>query len=574
MGGGIIWRYGRTLADVADRLPALAFKLNILESLARQARYAPRGKRLSQLDAAEAFLLEVDPDRAYPVGMVVHAITGYRPKHEDAAAEINPAELLTGVALQHDLGLFLEQVSDDANLAALDPALAGEPILGIDDVCQRFGVTSKTIQRWRRRGLPARRFLFDDANGGRAKKRVGFRLSCVEKFVAKQDGAAVRPAGVAPLSSAEQAALVTHARRLVEAGYDRREIVRRVALRAGRSALAVLHTLEQHDRVHADRPDRQTLSHAAPAPSKVVAAKLREALEQGEGLRTAARRLKVRAATAYRVVLEAKAEKLASAAVGFHDDPLYHAANPDEAERQVNQLVAAAEQAIEAESSDPRDRRAPKGLPPYFMALYATPLLTPSLERALFLALNYHRFRFAELRQALDPHLCRRRDLQRLERHLAASRAVKNRIVTANLRLVVSVARKHVRPGLDLMELVSDGNVVLMRAVDGFDVHRGFKFSTYATLALMKGYARSVPAMQADQATPRLLGEPVQTDRALNRVAELDELDQLLGCLSRSERRAISDAWGLTAESDRITSKSARLAGERALAKLRKAAGV
>src|SRR4029078_6446317 len=73
--------------------------------------------------------------------------------------------------------------------------------------------------------------------------------------------------------------------------------------------------------------------------------------------------------------------------------------------------------------------------------------------------------------------------------------AVKNQIVQANLRLVVSVARKHLRPGLSLMELISDGNLTLKRAVQGLGPHRGYRFSTYATLALMKGFARSVPQM-------------------------------------------------------------------------------
>ena len=51
------------------------------------------------------------------------------------------------------------------------------PVLAIDDVTQRFNVTSKTIQRWRKRGLPGRRFVFPDG-----KRRVGFLLSSVERF--------------------------------------------------------------------------------------------------------------------------------------------------------------------------------------------------------------------------------------------------------------------------------------------------------------------------------------------------------------------------------------------------------
>src|SRR5205814_4124045 len=82
---------------------------------------------------------------------------------------------LAGLALQHDLGLLIERVSDTLDIAT---ASIPEPVLAIDDVTERFNVTSKTIQRWRRKGLPARRFVFGDG-----KRRVGFLLSSVERFV-------------------------------------------------------------------------------------------------------------------------------------------------------------------------------------------------------------------------------------------------------------------------------------------------------------------------------------------------------------------------------------------------------
>ena len=73
--------------------------------------------------------------------------------------------------------------------------------------------------------------------------------------------------------------------------------------------------------------------------------------------------------------------------------------------------------------------------------------------------------------------------------------ALKRRITQANLRLVVSIAKRHaaLRAADSLFELVSDGNVSLMRAVDKFDYSRGFKFSTYATWAIKRGFARSLP---------------------------------------------------------------------------------
>jgi len=71
--------------------------------------------------------------------------------------------------------------------------------------------------------------------------------------------------------------------------------------------------------------------------------------------------------------------------------------------------------------------------------------------------------------------------------------AVKNEIIRRNLRLVVSIAKRHVGQCDNFFELVSDGNMSLIRAVEKFDFARGNKFSTYATWAIMKNFARTIP---------------------------------------------------------------------------------
>ena len=58
---------------------------------------------------------------------------------------------------------------------------------------------------------------------------------------------------------------------------------------------------------------------------------------------------------------------------------------------------------------------------------------------------------------------------------------------------MVSIAKRHIKPGANFFEMVSDGNVSLMRAVEKFDYTKGNKFSTYATWAIMKNFARSIP---------------------------------------------------------------------------------
>ena len=64
----------------------------------------------------------------------------------------------------------------------------------------------------------------------------------------------------------------------------------------------------------------------------------------------------------------------------------------------------------------------------------------------------------------------------------------------SNLRLVVSIAKRHVASSDDFFALISDGNMSLIRAVEKFDYSRGNKFSTYASWAIMKNYARTIPS--------------------------------------------------------------------------------
>ena len=134
------------------------------------------------------------------------------------------------------------------------------------------------------------------------------------------------------------------------------------------------------------------------------------------------------------------------------------------------------------------------------------------------------------------------------------------------------------------MELISDGNLTLMRAVDGFDVSRGNKFSTYATLALMKGFARSVPQMmsgakRAASMDDRMLASLPDRggQRAGDRLADREHVRVLLAQLSERERGVLAARFGLGGESTAGTSGLSRhrigQIEKTAIAKLRRAAG-
>jgi RNA polymerase sigma factor (sigma-70 family) len=202
-------------------------------------------------------------------------------------------------------------------------------------------------------------------------------------------------------------------------------------------------------------------------------------------------------------------------------------------------------------------RRVPAELPPYLASLFQIPLLTREGELVLFRKMNYLKYRAQKLVRMIDPDRARAAELDRIDRLLDLAGHVKNEIVQANLRLVVSIAKKRVTSaGEDLFDLISDGNLSLMRAVDKFDYTRGFKFSTYASWAVMKNYARSIPEQ-------RRHGERYQTgwDEMLDTVgaADLSEdaddndhlslvrgtVDRMLASLDVRERAIIRQRYGL-----------------------------
>ena len=111
----------------------------------------------------------------------------------------------------------------------------------------------------------------------------------------------------------------------------------------------------------------------------------------------------------------------------------------------------------------------------------------------MFRKMNFLKYKATRLREELDPQRPKTALMDQIEKLYDESVSVKNEIISANLRLVVSIAKRHVGPGENFFELVSDSNISLIRAVEKFDFARGNKFSTYASCAIMKNFARTIP---------------------------------------------------------------------------------
>ena len=143
--------------------------------------------------------------------------------------------------------------------------------------------------------------------------------------------------------------------------------------------------------------------------------------------------------------------------------------------------------------------------------------------------------------------------------------AIKNDIVRANLRLVVSIAKRYASGPAHLFELISDGNMSLIRAVEKFDFARGFRFSTYATWAIMKNFARTIPTELRQRARfrtggeERLLGiEDIRPDSTRRESAQSErqsEVSRILEHLDERERQIIQHRFGLDRNRNPMTLK-------------------
>ncbi len=149
------------------------------------------------------------------------------------------------------------------------------------------------------------------------------------------------------------------------------------------------------------------------------------------------------------------------------------------------------------------------------------PLLTPAGEQVLARTIAEGREAAAALEASPPPSPARRR---RLEDAVAEGREATQLFVNANLRLVVSVAKRYQGTGVPLLDLIQEGNLGLMRAVEKFDHEKGFRFSTYAIWWIRQSISRGIASTRSSVRLPsRVNEESVRLREVTN------QLEQLLG---------------------------------------------
>jgi len=151
----------------------------------------------------------------------------------------------------------------------------------------------------------------------------------------------------------------------------------------------------------------------------------------------------------------------------------------------------------------------------YLKEIGRVDLLTVDDERRLAQAIDEGNRAAMEIDAEHDGVVISHEDQRRMMRTVTAGQRAKSELIQANLRLVVSIAKRYSGRGMQFLDLIQEGNLGLMRAVDKFDHTKGFKFSTYATWWIRQAITRSI----ADQA--RTIRIPVHMVESMNRVLRM-----------------------------------------------------
>jgi len=486
--------------------------------------------RKGYVDAAEALIRIIEPERQYPIEFAVYRITGFRGQLSRPAGEP-----IRGEDLRKDLQSLMLDVCDSFKLRTDD---YDEMVFDTPSLARRFNVATKTIQRWRHRGLTARRLVFPDG-----KRRIAFLASSVDWFVSQRSMQISRSVSFSQLSEAERDDIIERAKQLAATGCSPGDVIRRLAEDTSRAVETIRYTIRRHDR---ENPSTAIFPHATMPLDDQEKIEIYRSFLHGIGASALATRYGRTRGSIYRVVNEIRARQLMQRPISYVYNEEFDAPDADE--------VILGPEVEPASMPRPRRDETLTGVPPYLKALYDVPLLSPQAERDLFRRYNYLKYKADKCRQTIDISRIHTSKLKEVEKLLLQANVVKNRLVRANLRLVVSIAKKHVSGPQTLLELVSDGNVSLMRAVEKFDYSRGYRFSTYASWAIMRNFARSVPKERY-----RLDRFATGYDEVLNIAASLktydpnevnigelrESIESLLAQLLPRERTILIEHYGL-----------------------------
>lgn len=245
------------------RLPTL--RTQVLGDLARQARFGAGAALLRQVRRVESLAEDLDASLTYPEDWLIYRVTGYTPT-------LDRPRLVRGSEVLKDLSALAEHLSEAAGVREGDAEAQGSDV---DDLCARWGVTRRTLERFRRAGLVARRVRTDASRGHTRLVFSALSVSAFERRTGRVPSTRRRPAR---MTDAEKRDAVAWARRFhARTGCSLNRAASRLSRRTGRATESIRRALVAHDRA-ADAPIFDADAPLTPRDRRVIWRALRRGI--------------------------------------------------------------------------------------------------------------------------------------------------------------------------------------------------------------------------------------------------------------------------------------------------------
>ncbi|GAB4383419.1 MAG: hypothetical protein Kow0022_03210 [Phycisphaerales bacterium] len=501
----------------------------ILADLARELRFVPRASLLRQIERAEELAGMLDREQRYPAEWVIFRITGYRPQRTDEAFS-------TGESLLESLSSFVERLCESAELTS-ESVPPGS--LEIDDLCARWHVSRKKVERARREGLVARRIA------GSGSRRLVFTPAAVRAYEARANPGPSPSARRMPPEVRKR--IFRRAARYRRAfGWSANQCAVRLSVRFGFSAEAIRRLLRQQD-------ERSGAGKIFDEPGPLGPREQRlalRALRRGITPAMIAERLGRDARSVRRAAMQDRLRLLRT--LDLHGPASAAFDHPD-----ADEVILSRPGVVELpRCSIPRDLRA------FLQVCVCSKSSDRQSERDRAVALHLLRRRASEHVAAMSAGPVRAELLDLAETALRRASRVKRVLVHGELALLIATARRRLEldpeqlPERAAASLVDALFKALCVTVDRFDPFHGGRLAAPVSIALdraalnwLRDNPVRVPADTRARRATVSLPEPITGERALDVWQSWLEPDArvegVLDRLAEDEARVLRERYGL-----------------------------
>ncbi len=497
-------------------------KYSVLGNLVDQLRFSPSDTLLEQSYRAERLIKLIDPAKKYPYDFVCYKLTDYKPR------EILSPALLSGRELISDLAIFIGQVS---KIKSVSFRSLPEKVLFFDDLAEKIGTSTKTLRRWRKRGLAQR--LVIDANG---KCKSAVLASTWEWFHKKHEKVVAKAGAFTLLSDQQRVAVISQARRLYQqGGLSRHQVELRLADKTGRAKETIRYILTNHD------ADAGPEGRIFPSKKKLTRRNLQQIYlmhRKGISTKQLSQIFGRSEPTIYRIVNQIRQELWKEAKIDYVFSPEFDIPS---AQGTISEAYAGLH--IEYDTNN------------------RIKTLTPQQEHILFRTYNFLKWQQEGLLKHYSGKTLPARIMEKLDEWQGGVAKIKNILILANQALIISIAKHHRLSELSMDELISEGLTPLMKSIEKFDFTRGYKFSTYASWAIMKHFAR-ITGQAASLHHQYQLIDREDLELLTPGTTDADEkaiyqkcvaVHQALETLNQRERDIIENRFGLDRENEPLS---------------------